>query len=118
MTSGVTAIIDKVLKSTNSDRGNLTIYVSYISSGVQDPEVKKFLDGELLASDTDIITGPLNNTFIPSGESFASAIPVNANSTSSSFSISNGVYFVRGTLLTFKTKQFFLINMITLQPEE
>ena len=108
LTSGVTAIIDKVLKSTNSDRGNLTIYVSYISSGVQDPEVKKFLDGELLASDTDIITGPLNNTFIPSGESFASAIPVNANSTSSSFSISNGVYFVRGTFVNVQDETILL----------
>ena len=108
LTSGVTAIIDKVLKSADSERGNLTIYVSYISSGVQNPEIKEFLDGELLAADTDIITGPLNNTFIPSGESFASAISLNATSTASSFSVSNGVYFVRGTFVNVEDETILL----------
>jgi len=108
LTSGVTAIIDKVLKSEDSERGNLTIYISYISSGVQNPDIKQFLDGELLAADTDIITGPLNNTFIPSGESFASAISTNATSTASSFSISNGVYFVRGTFVNVQDETILL----------
>jgi len=108
LTSGVTAIIDKVLKSENSERGNLTIYISYISPGVQNPDIKQFLDGELLSADTDIITGPLNNPFIPSGESFASTISTNANSLAAAFSISNGVYFVRGTFVNIQDETIIL----------
>ena len=66
--SGVTAIIDKIIKSSESERGNLTLYISYISSGnVEGSEVKEFRNGELLTADTDILTGPENNPFIPSG---------------------------------------------------
>ena len=98
--SGVTAIIDKILKSSESERGSLTLYISYISTGsVEGAEVKEFLNGELLTADTDILTGPENNPFIPSGESFASAIATNASSKGSAFSITSGVYFVRGTFV-------------------
>ena len=98
--SGVTAILDKILKSEDSDRGHLTLYISYISSGVvEGNEVKEFQDGELLTADVDILTGPQNNPFIPSGESFGSCITTNAASKGSAFSISNGVYFVRGNFV-------------------
>ena len=100
LNSGVTAIISKIVKSDESERGHLTLYISYISTGViEGNEVKEFQDGELLTADTDIISGPLNNPFIPSGESFASAITTDAASKGSAFSISNGVYFVRGTFV-------------------
>ena len=100
LSSGVTAIISKIIKSDESERGHLTLYISYMSTGViEGNEVKEFQDGELLTADTDIISGPLNNPFIPSGESFASAITTGASSKGSAFSISNGVYFVRGTFV-------------------
>ena len=100
LSSGVTAIISKILKSEDSERGHLTLYISYISTGsVEGAEVTEFQNGELLTADIDIISGPLNNPFIPSGESFASAITTNASSKGSAFSISNGVYFVRGTFV-------------------
>ena len=99
LTSGVTAIINKVLLAEESDRGNLTIYISYMSAGVENSDQKTFLDGELLTADSDIVSGPSNNAFIPSGESFASCIATNATSTASSFSISNGVYFIRGNFV-------------------
>jgi len=99
LTSGLTAVIDKILPSDESDRGNLTLYISYTSSGVQNTETTKFLDGELLAADIDILSGPLGNPFIPTGESFASAISTNATSIGSAFSISNGVYFIRGNFV-------------------
>ena len=99
LSTGVTAIIKEVLKAESSDRGNLTIYVSYMSSGVEDSNIKVFADGELLTADSDIISGPQNNAFIPSGESFASCIATNATSTGASFSISNGVYFIRGNFV-------------------
>ena len=73
-TTGVTAIIKQVLMSENSENGNLTLYISYMSSGVEDSQIKTFADGELLLADSDIVSGPENNAFIPSGESFASCI--------------------------------------------
>ncbi len=108
LTSGVTAYVKNILKSENSERGNLTLYLSYLSSGVQDSEIKTFLDGELLATDVDIISGPLNNPFIPIGESFCSTISTNATSTGSAFSISNGVYFIRGNFVNVSDETLIL----------
>jgi len=99
MSTGVTAIVNQVLEATESERGNLTIYVSYISSGVEDSSIKQFNDGELLIADSDITSDSSNNAYIPSGESFASCIAQNATSTAASFSISNGVYFIRGNFV-------------------
>ena len=70
-----------------------------MSSGVEDSNIKVFADGELLIADSDIVSGPQNNAFIPTGESFASCIANNATSTAASFSISNGVYFIRGNFI-------------------
>ena len=108
LTSGVTAYVKNILKSENSERGNLTLYLSYLSSGVQDSSIKTFLDGELLATDVDIISGPLNNPFIPIGESFCSTISTNAVSTGSAFSISNGVYFIRGNFVNVSDETLIL----------
>jgi len=98
-TTGVTAMIKQILMSENSENGNLTLYISYMSSGVEDSTIKTFADGELLIADSDIVSGPENNAFIPSGEAFASCIANNATSTAASFSISNGVYFIRGNFV-------------------
>ena len=95
LSSGVTAIVSQILLPEDSEKGNLTFYISYLSTGSKDDQ-KHFSDGELLTSDADIITGPLNNPFIPTGEAFASVIAENATATGSAFSIVNGVYFVRG----------------------
>ena len=108
LTSGVTAYVKNILKSENSERGNLTLYLSFMSSGVQDSNIKTFLDGELLATDVDIISGPLNNPFIPIGESFCSTISTNATSTGSAFSISNGVYFIRGNFVNVSDETLIL----------
>ena len=108
LSTGVTAIIKQVLLKEESERGNLTIYVSYMSSGVEDSNIKVFADGELLTSDSDIISGPQNNAFIPSGESFASCIATNATSTGASFSISNGVYFIRGNFVNVQDETILL----------
>ena len=108
LSSGVTAVITKVLKSSNSERGNLTLYIKYHSSNASNNEGGVFADGELLAADVDIISGPENSTFIPSGEAFASTIASNATSTGASYSISEGVYFIRGTFVTVNTETIIL----------
>ena len=107
-TTGVTAIIKQILKSENSENGNLTLYISYMSSGVEDSNIKVFADGELLIADSDITSGPQNNAFIPSGETFASCIANNATSTAASFSISNGVYFIRGNFVQVQDETILL----------
>ena len=84
LVSGVTAIVDKILLPEDSERGNLTLYISYLTTGINDDQ-KQFTDGESLTCDGDIISGPLNNPFIPSGEAFASLISENASSTGSAF---------------------------------
>ena len=103
LTSGVTAVITKVLKSTNSERGNLTLYIKYHSSNSSNNEGGLFADGELLAADTDIISGPENSVFIPSGEAFASTIASNSTSVGASFSVSEGA--VSYTHLTLPTNR-------------
>ena len=94
--SGVTATVSSVLFSTESERGNPTIYVSYLGSSIQDNATQVFFDGETIAAEGDIISGLLGNELIASGEPFGSTVADNATSTGSAFSIINGVYFIRG----------------------
>ena len=93
--SGVSAIVLKVLDSNLSERGTTGLYVSYLSSG-SDNTAQTFFDGELLVS-SSIITS--NNTVINSGEPFASTVATEATTNGSAFSISNGIYFAKGTFL-------------------
>ena len=41
-TSGVTAVVDNVLFAANSERGNLTLYVNYLSSSTANNSTKTF----------------------------------------------------------------------------
>ena len=96
LTSGVTAVVDSVLLSSDSERGSTTLYVNYISSSNQNNSTSQFLDGESLFSNIDILSGLLGNSTIPAGEPFAATIASGSSALGSSFGISNGVYFVRG----------------------
>ncbi|NBO99033.1 MAG: DUF4815 domain-containing protein [Proteobacteria bacterium] len=107
-TSGVTAVVDKVLSSTDSERGNLTLYVNYISSNTQNNSTQQFSDGELLTCNTQITSGLLGNSLITAGQPFASTIAQNATSIGSAFSITNGVYFVRGQFVNVNTETLIL----------
>ena len=103
----MTATIVKILSSTDSERDNLTLYIKYDSSGVTNSN-STFIDGELFAADVDIVSGPENSSFIPKGEAFASAISTDATSTAASYSVSEGVYFVRGTFVNVPTQTLVL----------
>ena len=96
LTSGVTAVVNKIILNTESERGNTTLYVSYLGSNSQDNSTLQFSDGELLSSNKIISSA---NTIIASGEAFASTIALNSTSVGSAFSISNGVYFAKGQFL-------------------
>ncbi len=92
-TSGVTATIKKILSKTDSDRGNLTLYINYEKSG-DDFTTEKFSDGENLTANKDIVYGA---SVIAANEPFASTLSFGANAIGSAMSIGEGVYFIRGT---------------------
>jgi hypothetical protein len=95
-TSGVTAVVQSYISSLDSERGNPTLYLNYLGSSTQNNETQVFANGEILTVEGNIVSGLLGNEIIASGEAFASTIAEEATSTGSAFSISNGVYFIRG----------------------
>ena len=107
-TSGITAVVENVLLSTESERENVTLYVNYLSSSTQNNSTVQFLDGESIFSNTTITSGLLGNTTIPAGTPFAITVASNATSTGSSFSISEGVYFIRGYFVKVNTETLIL----------
>lgn len=103
--SGVSAVVKGALKSNESERGNVTLYVSYISSSVVDNSRTFFADGELLTIDTTVSFG---GKIISAGEVFASTISLNTNSIGSAFSITNGVYFAKGNFISIQDETIIL----------
>jgi hypothetical protein len=91
-TSGVEAtVVNRILSSESID-GFDTLYVKYTKSGT-DGETKVFLDGENLITLSDI---SYLNTSITANGQFARTIVSNSTSIGSAFSVSEGVYFIRG----------------------
>lgn len=107
-TSGVTAIVDKVLLPQNSERNSLTLYVNYLASDARNNSTQGFSDSEELFTDITISSGLLGNPIITSGSSFAITKINNSTSTGSSFSISEGVYFIRGQFINVKSETLIL----------
>lgn len=105
LTSGVTAVVNTVLLSNDSEKGNTTLYISYLGSSSQDNSRLQFLNGELLSSSVTISSA---NTIISSGEAFASTVATDATSIGSAFSITNGIYFARGQFLTVNDETILL----------
>ena len=91
--SGVTAQVVNYISNQESEKGNYTLYINYFESSTTDAETPKFLDDEGLIL-SDAIT--YATTFIAAGESFAKTITEDANATGSAYSISEGVYYLRG----------------------
>jgi hypothetical protein len=106
--SGVSAVVDKVLLPQNSERGNLTLYINYLSSSTQNNATQQFSDGESLVSNITISSGLLGNTSIASGQPFAVTLANNSTATGSSFNITNGVYFIRGQFVNVDTETLIL----------
>ena len=98
-TSGITAVVNKVLLDQDSENGNLTLYVTYLSSSTANNSTVTFADGEQLSSNTTITSGLLGNTAITAGSPFGATISADAAITGSSYSIQEGVYFVRGQFI-------------------
>ena len=104
--SGVTAVVDSILLPEDSDRGQLTLYINYLSSSTTNNSTQTFFDGEELTCNNIISSGLLGNTTISANAPFGITVPENAAITGSSFQIQEGVYFVHG--------QFCNVNQETL----
>jgi hypothetical protein len=107
-TSGVSAIVINSLLSTESEKGSATVYIQYLTSSTQDNSSKSFLDGETLITNSEITSGLLGNTTIAAGSPFATTIPFESTALGSSFSISNGVYFIRGQFISVSDETLIL----------
>jgi hypothetical protein len=107
-TSGVSAVVDKIVLPENSERGNLTLYINYLNSNIQNNSTQQFFDGETLVSSTTISSGLLGNSLISSGQPFAVTISNESNILGSCFSITDGVYFIRGQFVDVNTETLIL----------
>jgi len=106
--SGVTAVVNKVLLDQDSENGNLTLYVNYLSSSTANNSTVTFADGEQLSSDTTITSGLLGNSAISAGSPFGITIAADAAISGSSFSVQEGVYFIRGQFVQCQAETLIL----------
>jgi len=91
--SGVTAKVITYITNQQSERGNYTLYLDYQNSSSTDAATRTFFDNEILITDSSINYA---TTFISAGEGFANTILTDASSVGSSFSVNQGIYFLRG----------------------
>ena len=107
-TSGVTAVVDKVLLPEDSERNNLTLYINYLQSNTANNQTQTFSDSENLTTNITISSGLLGNTTIASGSPFAITIANDAAATGSAFQIQEGVYFIHGNFVTVESETLLL----------
>ena len=113
--SGVTAVVNQVLLPQNSERGNLTLYINYLTSSLNSSSQTKFADGEQLSSNNIVISQLLGTSNIPVGEPFAVTISRNCTSRGSAFSVNDGVYFIRGSFVRV-SKETLILDQYSFAP--
>ena len=104
-TSNVTAEIVYLLKDTDSERQNYTIYVKYLTSGGTDFTQKIFNNGETLLLESTLTYG---NFSISAGQGFANTLIENSVAEGSAVSVSDGVYFARGVFAQVSSQTILL----------
>jgi hypothetical protein len=93
LTTGVKAKVLFSIPASESDRGYITIYLKYLTSGGDENDIATFVNNEQLICESEITYG---NSLIEIGTPFAQMLPTNATAIGSTASIANGVYFIRG----------------------
>lgn len=111
--SGVTAVIVYLLKNTDSERGNYTLYINYQQSGGEDFENKSFQDGETLLVDTNPVS--YGNFTIQVGQGICNTIATNSTSQGSLVKVASGTYFVRGIFVNVR-EQIILLDQYSTSP--
>ena len=114
-TSGIRAVVSISLVKSLSIRNNATLYVKYISPGNSSSGL--FSDNEeLVLEASSVETLATGETVVfTAGETIAITISSNCNSVASSVSISEGVFFVRGTFVNVY-KQILLLEQYSNTP--
>ena len=103
--SGIEAIIDRVLPSKDSERGSVTFYINYLSASNVNNAQLTFLDGENILIQESIITSQIA---FEVGQAIAKTISLNCNSLASTFTVSEGVYYLRGHFVSVDTQTILL----------
>lgn len=91
-TSKISAIVQNVIKRSDSSLSTTTLYVKYLGSD-SNFQSSKFIDGETLITQDTFSYG---NTTINSGSTIATLVEFDSTSTASAVSIAPGIYFIRG----------------------
>jgi len=91
-TSQLSAVVQHVITSTESETDDYTLYVKYTTAD-SDFAITEFRDGETLILEENLVYG---NTTISTGDTFATLIAADATAVASSVSIEQGIYFIRG----------------------
>ncbi len=110
--SGVSAEVVYLLKNTESERGNYTLYLKYLESGGEDFTNRTFQDSETLLLESPLTYG---NFTIQSGQGICNTITINAISEGSGVSVAAGVYFVRGVFARV-SEQTILLDQYSISP--
>ena len=90
-TSGVTAFVDSVILPEDSERGNLTLYINYLTSSTSNNSTQTFSDGESLTCTDSLSSGLLGNSTIAAGTPVAITLSSAAAATGLVFQIDSGV---------------------------
>lgn len=102
-----------MLKNTDSERGNYTLYINYQQSGGEDFENKSFQDGETLLVDTNPVS--YGNFSIQVGQGICNTITTNSTSQGSLVKVASGTYFVRGIFANV-SEQIILLDQYSTSP--
>ncbi|OUV69056.1 MAG: hypothetical protein CBC89_01640 [Euryarchaeota archaeon TMED129] len=113
--SGVTAFVDSVLLPEDSERGNLTLYINYLTSSTANNSTQIFSDGEPIVCNEVLSSGLLGNSTIAAGTPLAVTLETAAAATGSVFQIDSGVYFIRGNFVNVN-KESLVLDQYTTTP--
>ena len=113
--SGVTAFVDSVLLPEDSERGNLTLYINYLTSSTSNNSTQIFSDGEPIVCNEALSSGLLGNSIIAAGTPLAVTLETAAAATGSVFQIDSGVYFIRGNFVNVN-KESLVLDQYTTTP--
>ena len=114
-TSGVTAVVDSIILPEDSERGNLTLYINYLTSSTSNNSTQTFSNGEALTCTDSLSSGLLGNSIIAAGTPVAITLSSGATATGSVFQIDSGVYFIRGNFVNV-TKESLILDQYTTTP--
>jgi uncharacterized protein YkvS len=112
--SKVKAQVVYVLKSNVEGNVNPILYLNYIDSN-ENTGNKEFDDSENLLVQDNISPGFTSITPILAGQSFASTLNTNSSVTGSSFTLTEGIYFLRGSFVNV-SKQTIILNAQSIRP--